>query len=88
MAKADREALPPCGLRTRTVALRLDSLADTSVLIRVPVAAEETRGPSVAVDAPARPRAVACEPVVSVLTDVASKLQRPLRDVRDGEGEP
>jgi len=41
MAKADREALPAVRIRTRTVALRLDSLADTSVLIRVPVAAEK-----------------------------------------------
>jgi hypothetical protein len=75
IAKADREALPAVRIRTRTVALRLDSLADTSVLIRVPVVAEETRArPLPSMLRPGR-AAVACEPVVSVLTDVAKQLQ-------------
>jgi hypothetical protein len=74
-AKADREALPAVRIQTRTIALRLDSLADTSVLIRVLVVAEETRArPVPSLARPGR-AAVACEPVVSVLTEVAKQLQ-------------
>jgi len=80
-AKADRVAPPSLAKQTRTIALRFDSLADTSVLLRMPLAKEAK---DEARDRPAAPSTmkardrkatVACEPVVSVLTDVAKLLQ-------------
>lgn len=80
-AKADRDAVKPASAQTQTVALRLNGMPDTSVLVRMPAAKgavkEEAR------DRPAssmmksgdRKTAVACEPVVSVLTEVAKSLQ-------------
>ena len=62
---------------TRTILLRVDSLADTSVLVRIPVAREARNAPAAPVvtkSGTGKP-AVACEPVVSVLTEVAKLLQ-------------
>jgi hypothetical protein len=82
-AKADRAAVSSLGGQSRTIALRLDGLADTSVLIRMPL----TKGEAAKGEARNRPapvtvtkpedhrRTVACEPVVSVLTEVAKLLQ-------------
>lgn len=60
---------------TRTVSLRLDGFADTTFLVRLPVA---IANPPAAV-VPAKPAVrskpmFACEPVVSILTDVAKGL--------------
>ena len=78
-AKSDRAAVPALPGRSETIALRFDGLTDTSVLVRVPAkeARNETRnGPPPAVTKPAaRKIAVACEPPVSVLTEVAKLLQ-------------
>jgi hypothetical protein len=87
-AKADRAArLAGQAVPTQTISLRLDALADTSILVRVPAAKEggnkEARNgsPAPSSSAPAvtksgsRKMAVACEPVVSVLTEVAKLLQ-------------
>ncbi len=80
-AKADRAALRAAPGRTETITIRNVGLDDTSVVVRVPVVqapvvTEEVRNPSAA---PAKPRAskmtVACEPPVSVLTEVAKLLQ-------------
>jgi hypothetical protein len=79
-AKGDRDAnVPQASEPARTVLLRVDSLADTSVLVRIPMRMEARNLP------PAQPaakpatdkakRMVACEPVVSVLTEVAKLLQ-------------
>jgi len=82
-AKADRAggAVDSGAAPTRTISLRLDALTDTSVLIRLPVAKEtgkEARNsppaPSV-VKPQTRKRTVACEPPVSVLTEVAKRLE-------------
>ena len=82
-AKADRAdgAVGSTVAPTRTISLRQDVLANTSVLIRLPV----TRGtgkvarnnvPAPAVVKPqARKATVACEPPVSVLTEVAKRLE-------------
>lgn len=78
-AKGDREAKVTQANEARTVLLKVDSLADTSVLVRIPVQkdarnlapAQSTTKPS---DKP-RKMTVACEPVVSVLTEVAKLLQ-------------
>ncbi len=71
-AKADRAvgaAISPA--QTQTISLRLNGLSDTSVLVRVPVAQAarplSSSGPG--------ERKVACEPVVSVLTEIAKQLQ-------------
>lgn len=76
--KADRvSGATGAAASTRTISLRLDSLADTSVLIRVPVAKEARNAPAApaAAKSGGRKMTVACEPVVSVLTEVAKLLQ-------------
>ena len=59
--------------------LRVDGVADTSVLVRVPVAKEAASETRARPAAPALMKpgktAVACEPMVSVLTEVAKLLQ-------------
>jgi hypothetical protein len=77
-AKTDRAAgVAGAGLPTQTISLPLSGVSDTSVLVRVPVAQAGRSGLS----APSwlksgnGKRAVACEPVVSVLTDVAKRLE-------------
>ena len=88
VAKSDRASVPASPGQTQTIALRHDGVTDTSVLVRVPVAKEvsketskaarnETRnGPTPPVTKPASKKiAVACEPPVSVLTEVAKLLQ-------------
>jgi len=87
-AKSDRASVPASPGQTLTIALRHDGVADTSVLVRVPVAKEASRegskearnetrnGPTPPVTKPASKKiAVACEPPVSVLTEVAKLLQ-------------
>jgi hypothetical protein len=81
-AKADRaDGAAGSAAQTRTISLRLDALTDTSVLIRLPVAKEAGKEARNTVPAPpvAKPQArkttVACEPPVSVLTEVAKRLE-------------
>jgi hypothetical protein len=82
-AKADRAArLPEGAMRTRTVSVRLYGLSDTSVVVRIPVAREARNGPSAPLVTKSGDRksgdrklTVACEPVVSVLTEIARQLQ-------------
>ena len=78
-AKADRPVdVARSSLPTRTISLKLNGLADTSVLVRVPVAQAGRSGssaPSWLLKPGNAKRAVACEPVVSVLTEVAKLLQ-------------
>lgn len=78
-AKADRAALRAATGRTETITIRNVGLDDTSVVVRVPVV-QAPMAPAVRPPAPARPGAmkkmtVACEPPVSVLTEVAKLLQ-------------
>jgi hypothetical protein len=78
-AKTDREAVTQVSsVPTRTIAIHLDRLPDTSILIRVPLVHEARTTPPVRFVPKAGQRqqaAVACEPVVSVLTDIARLLQ-------------
>jgi len=86
-AKADRSApVAASAAPTQTISLRLDALADTSILVRVPAAREagsQARNGSSPPASPApagtksgdRKMAVACEPVVSVLTEIARRLE-------------
>ena len=74
-AKADRAArITEPAAATRTVSLQLQSLSNTSILIRVPVA-QEARSRAPSVRRFNGKMAVACEPMVSVLTEVARQLQ-------------
>jgi hypothetical protein len=77
-AKTDRVgALATSSALTRTISIRLDGLANTSVVIRIPLARATRIVPPALVPAkPAdRKQTVACEPVVSTLTEVAKLLQ-------------
>jgi hypothetical protein len=77
-AKADRATgLKASAAPMRTIALRLDGLSGTSVFIRIPVSvADRTSSSTRSPLAPTTGKAVvACEPVVSVLTEVAKQLQ-------------
>jgi hypothetical protein len=85
-AKADRAALRAAPGQTDTITIRNVGLDDTSVVVRVPVVqAPKVQEPVVQEQVrnrpapPAKPGAskmtVACEPPVSVLTEVAKLLQ-------------
>ena len=80
--KADRAAdIPAAGTPTRTISMKVDSLTNTSILVRVPVAKDARNVPPAPAATkpgdrkPNRKMAVACEPMVSVLTEVAKLLQ-------------
>lgn len=80
-AKADRAGpARPSAAPERTISLRLDSLSDTSILVRIPLA-QDARSttpptpPSLLLKSGEGKSMVACEPVVSVLTNVAKQLQ-------------
>jgi hypothetical protein len=79
-AKADRspiagEAVAP----THTISIHVDRVPDTSVLVRMPLNKEARGGAAPAAKAAEKAsgqrRMVACEPVVSVLTEIAKQLQ-------------
>jgi hypothetical protein len=77
-AKADRIAgVARSDVPTQTISLRLNGVSDTSVLIRIPLAQAAGGGgasaPSWTRPGDGKPT-VACEPVVSVLTDIARQL--------------
>lgn len=74
-SKADRTAaVAGSPASTRTISLKLEAFSDTTFLVRIPAAVANSPAA-----APARPairrQMVACEPVVSVLTEVAKRLQ-------------
>ena len=77
-AKADRAVIRAAPGPTETIAFRHDGVDGTSVLVRIPVVKEQARNLPPA-PAPAKPgrakTTVACEPPVSVLTEVAKLLQ-------------
>jgi hypothetical protein len=74
-AKADRAAgMAGLAVLTQTIALRLEGLSDTSVLVRVPLAREARNGATLAKSGDGR-ATVACEPVVSILTEIFKQLQ-------------
>src|SRR3954471_23886787 len=76
-AKADRADAPANALQTKTISVSVEGLSDTSILLRVPLARKEARNTIPAPMLAKKPvgRTVACEPVVSVLTEVAKQLQ-------------
>jgi hypothetical protein len=72
-AKGDRAANGLTSTSTRTVSLRFDGFADTTFLLRVPVATVVP--PAASTLAKPRKPMVACEPMVSVLAEAAKQLQ-------------
>jgi hypothetical protein len=77
-AKGDRPAgIARSAVPTQTIALKLNGFADTSVLVRMPVAQAHRSGSTAPswIKPGAEKRTVACEPVVSVLTEVAKLLE-------------
>jgi len=83
-AKADRVVLKVAQNPTETITIRSVGLPDTSVVVRIPVAqapAQPAAREAVRIrpESPAKPgvakRTIACEPPVSVLTEVAKLLQ-------------
>lgn len=81
-AKANRDVSKVAAGQERTIALRFKELADTSVLVRVPAAKEAVKeearnrpAPMVRMKSGKSKNAVACEPPVSVLTEVAKLLE-------------
>ncbi|MGH6714711.1 MAG: hypothetical protein ACREDC_00835 [Bradyrhizobium sp.] len=77
-AKADRAiVVARSSVPTRTISIEPVGLAATSVLVRIPLRREASDGAPTSLlmkSAPRRPM-VGCEPVVSVLTVIAKKLQ-------------
>ena len=78
-AKADRIAGPArADVPTQTISLRLNGVSDTSVLVRIPVVQAASGGGASAAPSWTKSgdgkRTVACEPVVSVLTEIAKRL--------------
>ena len=74
-AKANRDVTKVAPGLNRTIALRFKELADTSVLVRVPVKEEARNRPVTPMKSGKSKNAVACEPPVSVLTEVAKLLE-------------
>ena len=74
--KADRLAhYKPAIVPTGTVSLRLKGLSDTTVFLRVPRAQSRTiKSPTLLQNESVKPT-LACEPMVSALTEVAKVLQ-------------
>jgi hypothetical protein len=70
--KSDRLDKLTASVPTRTYSIRPGGLANTSVVIRLPLR-RETENSDPAKDLTKRP--IACEPVVSVLTEIAKQLQ-------------
>ena len=76
-AKANREAvLPEATIATRTISIHVDKVPDTSVLVRVPLTHQaRSTPPASLLRSKESKNAVACEPSVSVLTEIAKSLQ-------------
>jgi len=77
-AKADRAAIAAEAVApTKTVSIHVDRLPDTSILVRIP-ARHEARGNAAPAQLQLKTGAAkpdpACEPVVSVLSDMAKQL--------------
>jgi hypothetical protein len=77
-AKTDRVAAARSSAPMRTISLQVNGLSETSVLVQIPVADAAGRrapGPTLIKSGERKAMAVACEPMVSVLTEVAKQLQ-------------
>ena len=75
--KADRAAVVAATpAQARTISIRLERLPNTSIVVRLPAAREaRSTGPALFIKSGERAAAIACEPMVSVLTEVVRQLQ-------------
>ena len=76
--KADRLARAATApTTTQTIAIHVDRLPETSILVRIPAKQASSTAPSMFLikDEPKATSTVACEPMVSVLTEIAKRLQ-------------
>jgi hypothetical protein len=76
--KADRPVgVTHLGMAMQTISLQLNGLSNTSVLVRMPAAPAARSGSSVPswTKPETAKQTVACEPVVSILTEVAKLLE-------------
>ena len=75
--KADRAAVVAAmPTQARTISIRLERLPNTSIVVRLPAAREaRSTGPALFIKSGERAGAVACEPMVSVLTEIVRQLQ-------------
>ncbi|HVI67692.1 MAG TPA: hypothetical protein VM910_34685 [Bradyrhizobium sp.] len=75
--KADRAAVVAAmPAQARTISIRLERLPNTSIVVRLPAAREaRSTGPALFIKSGERAAAIACEPMVSVLTEVVRQLQ-------------
>ena len=75
--KADRAAVVAAmPAQARTISVRLERLPNTSIVVRLPAAREaRSTGPALFIKSGERAAAIACEPMVSVLTEVVRQLQ-------------
>ncbi len=60
---------------TQTISIHVDRFADTSLLVRIPRPQNAHKTAPALIKSEERKPTLACEPVVSVLTDVAKHLQ-------------
>lgn len=77
-SKADRKSSPAgVSALTRTVSLKLSAFSDTTFLLRIrmPIVSSAPTASSTTAKSVAHKPVVACEAVVSMLTDVAKQLQ-------------
>ena len=75
--KADRAAVVAAmPAQARTISIRLERLPNTSIVVRLPAAREaRSTGPALFIKSGEHAAAIACEPMVSVLTEVVRQLQ-------------
>jgi hypothetical protein len=74
--KTDRAArVAGPAIQTQTVSVRLNDLSNTSVLIRVPVVPDSRSRAPASRQMKSGNATVACEPTVSVLTEIAKRLE-------------
>lgn len=75
-AKSDRAAGPTgTAVEIRTISIQLDGVADTSILVRVPMLRAARNNSYAPADIKSEDQKAACEPVVSVLTEIFKQLQ-------------
>ena len=60
---------------TQTISIHVDRFADTSLLVRIPRPQNAHKTAPALIKSEERKPTLACEPVVSVLTEVAKQLQ-------------
>jgi hypothetical protein len=75
-AKADRLASGAApSAATQTITFHVDRLPETSIVVRIPARNESSAAPAAVQLKDEHKATIACEPVVSVLTEIAKRLQ-------------